>query len=279
MIKKQGLKQASFFYWLMLCINIQLTSQDIEIPFEGNEVHIIGTMESLYVEGTDAKKASLQNHGGANNNYADYVVDGNVLKLAFTDQANNIALEIPKSTNLKIHPVPIVFEGGKYERGNYIDLVIEEMQGEIEINADGFNVSLEDVSGPVSVVTYGNIESTLSNPSSNKLVSLDTYHGNIDVRIPSSPKVQLQCSAENGTVNIDKSIQQTQEKNQAQIILHTERGAYVNVKKIELTIDPTHPELRDKLIKIFIEDQGKNRMDNKARRNLEAMGYATHISA
>lgn len=204
----------------------------------------------------------------------------NVLTLDLIDDAKNVSLEIPSNSKLIIHPISIAWRDDISERSDYRDLTIENISGEIEINADGYNVNLDDVGGPISVITYGDINSVLSDPISNKLISLDSYQGNIDLSIPKDSNVELKCSAENGKVVISDKVNQNSEKGNTKVLLHSEGGDYVNVsesKKASLK-EPTHPELRDILIKIFIEDQGKNRMCTKCRKELIGMGYEDHIN-
>jgi len=131
-----------------------------------------------------------------------------------------------------IHPLPIAYEGGKYERGNYPNLKISKVNGEIEVNADGLNVDLERVGGPVSVVTYGDISSILSQSSSNKLISLDTYMGNITIGIPNKQAVNLDCTAIKGLIEVDPKIKRSESKKAPKVILHSEHGEFIKVKAI-----------------------------------------------
>lgn len=207
--------------------------------------------------------------------------DGEVIKLDFKGDMR-VKVDIPRSLDIKIEPKAIVFEGQYlYGRDNHYIHVFDS-DGEIEINADGYYVHLVRTSGSISVVTYEDISAHLPHLKKESIVSFDTYRGDISLYIPLELQPQIKASASKGKISLgkDKTPFKMDGAMGNKVLLNTEQGAKVDVRAIIQTPQaPTHPELRDRLVKIYIEDQGKKRMDPLSRMQLTAMGYGPFIEA
>jgi len=258
-----------------------LYGTEIEIPFKGDKMIIIGGLSTLSISGSSSGIVKVNSSGNVDlPKKVDYVIDGNELKLVLIGR-RNVTIEIPNRVNIRCHPVPIFFEGEFDETKDYGRVHMENIESEIEFNGDGYHVTIDNVSGPLSVVTYGNILGKIAAPVSNGMVLLDTYLGNVELVLPVNGTGNLECTALKGAIDISEALKPNYNSKigtGTKIILHSENGALVKVKtNLEQSIEPTHPELREAFIKIFIEDQGKNRMDNESRRKLTAMGYGSFI--
>lgn len=274
---------------LLLCILLvtgfsnAIFADKIKVPFTGDKIIIIGELQGLSINGGEDNIIHIQGEGKLEQDkIVDYVIDGSIFKVAINSKSK-INLTIPKTALVQCNPLPIVYEGLFDHSTDYRNIKIQNLDSEIELNADGYHISFEDLSGPISIVTYGNITGKISHPIDNRMVLLDTYLGNVDLVLPSNGKGNLECTALQGKINISENLAKNYNADltaDTKIIVNTENGSLIKVRsEQEYSTDPTHPELRDEFIKIFIEDQGKNSMDNNSRKELEAMGYGEIIEA
>ncbi len=206
--------------------------------------------------------------------------DGEVTKLSFTGNLR-VKIVIPKTMDIKIEPEAIVFEGQYIYSRDMHYIHVFDSDGEVEINADGYYVHLVRTSGSISVVTYEKIKAIIPHMQKNSLVSLDSYHGEISLLVPSELHPRIKASAR-GKISIGANEDSFNLTNPTgnKIILHSEQGKWINVRTTDHTPQPpTQPELRDRLIKVYIEDQGKKRMAPISRLELTAMGYGPFIES
>jgi len=254
------------------------------IDFNGNTIKIDGSFEQLAVQGTDINgKVSITNllDGSSSTSSIDHRIESNILYISVKGN-NRIKISAPKAINVKINPIQIVYEGSYVHRNDAHNIHVYDTDGEIEINGDGYKVYLARTSGSISVVTFEDIQAILPNLSESSIVSLDSYLGDITFRIPLELEPRVKATAPKGTVNIKggKELFDNQKNNGNNIILHSEAGKQIFVSSLTyIPEEPLYPELRDELIKMWIEDQGKNRMANGARKELTAMGYGPFIES
>lgn len=266
------------------CILISaINAQDI--PFDGDAIHITGSFEQLAIHGSETTgQVNITDllTGASLLQTVKHKATGKTLDLEIKGNTK-IRIDVPKSMNIKCTPTSIIYDGSYVRSRDAHNIHILNTEGEIEVNADGYRVQLYNTSGSISVVTYEDIKATLPYLQANSIVSLDSYTGEVLLRIPDSIDPKIKAKAKNGKVTIGFDDDNFNQKNKGtgnQVLLHSEKGKWVNVKSIkELPNGPTHPELRDELIEMYIHDQGKIRMANISRTELTGMGYGAIIEA
>lgn len=273
--------KSAFIFTFIICA---LITQAGTIDFDGNSIEIDGSFEQLAIHGNESKGkitfTDLLNEASLLSSI-DYKIKGSTLKITISGQTH-MRIDIPKDVNILCRPLPVIYEGSYIFGRDAHHIHVQNTEGEVEINADGYMVSLLNTSGSISVVSYENISAILPNIANNSIVSLDSYLGDILLRIPHTLDPSIKATAPEGTITIKGKENLFNSKNDSgnQVILHTEGGNQIFVTSIlHLPDGPTHPELKDQLIKIYIEDQGKLRMDNESRKELTAMGYGPFIEA
>ena len=254
------------------------------INFEGHTIEIEGTFQQLAIHGTDENgKVSfsdlLDNSSLLKN--VTHKIDGSTLKITL-EGSTQMRMDIPKNVNILCKPKPIIYEGSYIHGRDAHHIHVQNTSGEVEISCDGYKVTLHHTSGSISVVSHEDIEALLSNIATTSIVSLDTYMGDILLRIPHTLDPKIKATAPKGSITIkgDTALFNGNAAIGNQVLLHSETGKQIFVTSLmHLPDGPSHPELRDQLIKIYIEDQGKLRMDNEARKELTAMGYGPFIES
>ena len=115
--------------------------------------------------------------------------DNNTVTIRNNSLSNpaSFALRVPRHTTLVLN---VLTDG---------DIKIEQVHGEMEVNAIGGNVTLTDVSG--SVVAHamsGDVNVTLKEIDPGKPMSFSSMSGNIDVTFPEDLKANVSMSTVNG---------------------------------------------------------------------------------
>jgi len=277
------MKYIKYTLLLIYIILAQITYAG-SIDFDGNTIEIEGSFNQLAIHGTDINNkitfTDLLNESSLLSS-VDYKVKGSRLKVTISGDTR-MRIDIPKNVNILCKPVAVIYEGSYIFGRDAHHVHVQDTDGEVEINADGYNITLDRTSGSISVVSYENISAILPNLKKESIVSLDSYLGDILLRIPHILNPKIKATAPKGSIKIkgDKILFDSKNASGNQVILHSEEGKQIFVSSLEYLPDgPLHPELRDQLIKMYIEDQGKNRMDNRSRRKLTAMGYGPFIEA
>lgn len=274
-----------YFIKRNIVLGLVLIIMGFSIQLKGEQsILITGGFEQIAVHGnSDIEELTITDllTGQAISTGYSLTEEGEVTKLSFTGSLR-VKIDIPKTMDIKIEPEAIVSEG-QYIYGRDLHYIhVFDSDGEIEINADGYYVHLVRTTGSISVVTYEDISAHLPQLFKESIVSLDTYRGDILLYIPRELQPQIKASANKGKISIGKknTPYNMDSATGNKVILNTEQGAQVDVRTITQTSQPpTHPELRDRLVKIYIEDQGKKRMDPRSRWELTAMGYGPFIEA
>ncbi len=277
-------------YIIALLSVVSYVSKAEQIPFSGSNIEVTGMLTQLTITAGLSNIIDIRNPMTKKGEKPySITTNGNLTRINLTSETM-YEINIPRRTNLVCKPVNVAFEGSWYKDQNNYNISISNIQGEVVVDADGYNINLLDVLGPTSIVTYGDIKAKYTKPPLSEMISLDTYEGDITVEIPSESKSNINATAKDGyvvfaesiTINADENII----KQNAAVIkhvsknctikLHSENGKYVKVKNIA---DPTHPELKDQLIKMFIRHQGKKGMSTGSRLDLIEQGYETYINA
>jgi hypothetical protein len=112
------------------------------------------------------------------------------------NRGENLVVMVPVKTMLKLS-----LTNGKL-------LSVENVDGELELNATNGSITLTDVSG--SVVAHamnGKILAKLKRVDEGKPMSFSSYNSNIDVTLPPTVKANLKMQTQNGEVFTDFDVQ------------------------------------------------------------------------
>jgi DUF4097 and DUF4098 domain-containing protein YvlB len=108
------------------------------------------------------------------------------------NRSANLEILVPTRTNLQLKTV----NGGP--------LVVEGVEGDLEVNNDNGPVSLTDVSG--SVVAHslnGTVTASMRRVTPQKAMSFTSLNGKVDVTLPADTKANLKVRSDNGDVWTD----------------------------------------------------------------------------
>ena len=108
----------------------------------------------------------------------------------------NLEIQVPAKTNLNLRTV----NGGA--------IVVEGVEGEMEINNTNGAVMLNNVAGSVVAhATNGRMVASLRELTPNKPMSFTTLNANVDVTLPANAKANLKMRTDNGEAYSDFDIQ------------------------------------------------------------------------
>ena len=123
--------------------------------------------------------------------------ENNIMSIGTTrSNSSELEIQVPVRTNLKVGMV------------NGDNVVIDGVDGEIEITNNNGNITLTDVSG--SVVAHssnGNLNATMKRVTPQKPMSFTSINGRVDVTLPGDTKANLKLRADNGDVWTDFDVQ------------------------------------------------------------------------
>jgi hypothetical protein len=112
------------------------------------------------------------------------------------NDAGNLSIQVPARTNLSLRTV----NGG--------NIVIEDVEGEIEVSNTNGSVLLNNVAGSVVAhATNGRIVASLRDITPDKPMSFSSMNANVDVTLPSTAKANLKMRTDNGETYTDFDIQ------------------------------------------------------------------------
>ena len=110
---------------------------------------------------------------------------------SFINQSN-LAITLPKSIDVKVNC------------GNLGDAKIEGFSSEIEANANVGDLTLVDVTGPITAHTStGEINVKFSNVNQSSPISITSSTGDVDVSLPTNTKANLELRSSMGTIYSD----------------------------------------------------------------------------
>ena len=232
--------------WIIVLLMGFLNQMDAQekIEFSGKKITINGWATNLIISGHDKSFVSIE--AGVDNEtklVARHKKGENELEISLKEETKSVHIYIPENTDLNIAMEAVMWEGSFDREKDWRNIKIENTNGELEFDGDGYHVDLNNVNGSIAVVTYGNINADFADLSKSEVISLDTYLGNVEVGIPASTSANLTMRAKGGEVKIDPNlkISETTKKSNKKlttklnggtipIILHSEGGAYVSLK-------------------------------------------------
>jgi hypothetical protein len=110
--------------------------------------------------------------------------------------SERLEIQVPVKTNLNLRTV----NGG--------NIVVEGVEGEIEVTNTNGGVVLNNVSGSVVAhATNGRVTASLREITTNKPMSFTSMNSNIDITLPSTAKANLKMRTDNGETYSDFDIQ------------------------------------------------------------------------
>lgn len=136
-------------------------------------------------------------------------IDGNVSGLTIEEENNvmtvstrgfngvgNLEIEVPAKTNLNLRTI----NGGA--------IVVEGVEGELEVTNTNGDVMLNNVSGSVIAhATNGRLVASFREVTPNRPMSFTTMNANVDLTLPANAKANLKMRTDNGEVYSDFDVQ------------------------------------------------------------------------
>jgi len=109
---------------------------------------------------------------------------------------SGVELQVPARTNLKLSTV------------NGDQILVERIEGDIEVTAVNGSIMLTDVSGAAVVhSTNGEVKVTLRQLTPQKPMSFTSFNGDVDVTLPTNTKANLKMRTDHGEVLTDFDVQ------------------------------------------------------------------------
>jgi hypothetical protein len=132
-----------------------------------------------------------------NSNGLSIEEENNVMTVSVRNFNNSgdLDIQVPVKTNLNLRTV----NGG--------DIVVEGVEGEIEVTNTNGHVMLNNVAGSiVAHATNGRVVAILRDVTPNKPMSFTSMNANIDITLPSNVKANLKMRTDNGATYSDFDI-------------------------------------------------------------------------
>ncbi len=109
--------------------------------------------------------------------------------------AVDLTIQVPYASSLELSSTA----GGK--------IVVENVNGEIEINGGNGSVALRNVSGNAVVHTMnGDIEAVLAKVAADKPLSFSNMNGDVDITLPADIKANVRMKSQMGNIYSDFDI-------------------------------------------------------------------------
>lgn len=252
-----------FAFFIGISSNFSQQSHD---GFKGDLVIVTGDFARLNVIQSDIGRVELVINSETSrikSNSYKVKENPNVLEIIFKDKNQTFELRMPKGMSLKCQPNEFITKAEYSFLNSFRIIDMQELNNEIEINADAYNLRLVDLTGPLSVVTYGHIEGSFSDMKKGQLISLDTYMGDINLQVPDHQSGQLMCNARNGQVIIAESLKENYNaeniNGDVKLMLNSENGKLIELKNInENSNAGANEAFIDALVKMNIESRGRS---------------------
>lgn len=114
---------------------------------------------------------------------------------------DDVEVQVPARTHLKLNIV------------NGDEVVVERIEGDIEVNSMNGEITLTDVSGTVVAhATNGDVRATLRQVTADKPMAFTSLNGDVDVTLPASVRANLKLRSDQGEVYTDFDVQIQQQR-------------------------------------------------------------------
>ena len=163
---------------------------------------------SITVKGTARKdvlvKYSSKDEKSDKSNEKDGLkrISGGTMDLEVSENTNNVKVQSGSwSTKMDlVIEVPTGFDV-KVSSYNDGDIIINNIEGEVEITTYNGEITAENISGSVVATTYnGEIKVTFDKVKEGVPMSYSTYNGDIDITFPASLKASFKMKTEQGEI-------------------------------------------------------------------------------
>jgi hypothetical protein len=129
-----------------------------------------------------------------------FAIEENNNQIRLTSSSNhegtNFTIQVPARTNLKLTTL------------NDGPIVVENVEGEIEVNNHNESVTMTNVAGSVVANAHnGHVKVVMTRLASDKAMAFTSFNGNVDVTLPPSVKANLRLRSDMGEVFTDFDIQ------------------------------------------------------------------------
>ena len=123
--------------------------------------------------------------------------DNNQIQLSSGgNRSSDFVIQVPTRINLKVSTV------------NDGPIVIENVDGEIEVNNTNESVTLTNVAGSVVANAHnGFVKVVMTRLAGDKAMAFTSFNGNVDVTLPSSTKATLKLRSDMGEIYTDFDVQ------------------------------------------------------------------------
>jgi hypothetical protein len=114
---------------------------------------------------------------------------------------DDVEVQVPARTNLKLSTV------------NGDGVLVERIEGDIEVTSVNGGIKLTDVAGTVVAhATNGDVQVTIRQATPDKPMSFTSLNGDVDVTLPQSVKANLKLRSDQGEVYTDFDVQLQQQR-------------------------------------------------------------------
>jgi hypothetical protein len=128
-----------------------------------------------------------------------FTVEGDNNMVQVTSQANrgtDLTIHVPTRTNLKLSTL------------NDGPIVVENVEGEIEVNNQNESVALTNVAGSIVANAHnGRVTVVMTRVAADKAMAFTSFNGNVDVTLPASVKAILKMRSDMGEIFTDFDVQ------------------------------------------------------------------------
>lgn len=235
----------TILYFLFLVLSpLFLQSNEVVIDFNHGRVVLEGGVSDVEIKGHDGQQVIITTSNGGAISEDNYTIKHKTLTVKLEDKHESVSILLPNEVSLICDFADWVEEINR--DAPFRKVSIEGVGGAIEFNADGYDVNVKNPESHISIVTYGNITAWFDDFEEDTIISLDTYLGNVTAHIPLEIEANLNLTAMNGKVEMDKKFKVTRELRNSSnnfigeingggidVILHSESGSSVRLSKIK----------------------------------------------
>ena len=108
----------------------------------------------------------------------------------------DFTIQVPTRTNLKLSTL------------NDGPIVVENVEGEIEVNNQNESITLTNVAGSVVANAHnGRVKVIMTRLTADKAMGFTSFNGDVDVTLPASAKANLKMRSDNGEIFTDFDVQ------------------------------------------------------------------------
>lgn len=194
---------------------INLSSVTVE-GYAGNE--IVFSSENMSKNEDDRAKGLRPINGSG-------VTDNTGLGIAVADKGNTVEVSQVNQRDRRIHikvpkGVAISYEFERVEAGK---ASFKNIESELEVSVQYNSVSLENVTGPMTIKTiYGGIDAKLGDVLKGP-ISIASVYGHVDVAIPAATKANVLLSTSHGEIFAAADFKIDVEKNNSEMINYSNK--------------------------------------------------------